>query len=706
MATPTANGQPATSNSRFLAELASAAPNGSYLWVNHFIGNPQFDSPWGGSPYRPDGTIEHEVDGWHLYNTYFSVAAFRPGPEGQARRRLDNFVRLLVLVVDDAEPDSLLGSPSYILQTSPGKRQIGFLLDGADPDCANLQLVNRLVTRMAKRGLIGGDLSGNNSIRYVRLPVGQNQKARSSGHWTHVLDLWAPSVRYTLEDAASCLGLDLDEIRHEAAEQPGASVSVGMVSGPQDEKLRQLTNNIVRGVALHESSIEIAASLVGSGMPGGAVVNMLRGLFEASMAPRDNRWQDRYNDIPRSVATAEAKFKPGVMPVLAPVVITNPALQPMHAANGALQAAPAAAPAVQDTTPFAPSAKPRLLTSAAAVMAAMRPPQWLVDGYLETDALAMLYGPPNGGKSFVAIDLACSVATGTPWLGTKVKRGAVIYVAGEGHNGLARRLKAWQVLRQVEIGDVPLYLSQQSVQLFNQQAAIELSEEIAAIAIERQVQPLLVVIDTLARNFGGDENSAEDATQFVSHIDAFVRKRFGCNVLIIHHSGHNADRARGSTAFKAAMDQELKLSGGGGNAIELAVTRMKDGDTPPTRLFEIESVAVGVDEHGEPFFAGALQLSGDPYAAIIGRGVGGRPVPTSELLRYLGSLETTGGGIADITIALGMSQSAANRALVDAHQMGLITHDAGGAFVVAEHVKDKASVLGWFLTSTQPGSTP
>jgi len=42
-----------------------------------------------------------------------------------------------------------------------------------------------------------------------------------------------------------------------------------------------------------------------SGMSGGAAVNMLRGLMEQSETPRNERWQARYEDIPRAVRSAE-----------------------------------------------------------------------------------------------------------------------------------------------------------------------------------------------------------------------------------------------------------------------------------------------------------------------------------------------------------------------------------------------------------------
>ena len=47
-------------------------------------------------------------------------------------------------------------------------------------------------------------------------------------------------------------------------------------------------------------------------------------------------------------------------------------------------------------------------------------------------SFTMMYGAPGTGKSFLAIDMALSVANGLPWHGYETKQGAVLYIAGEG----------------------------------------------------------------------------------------------------------------------------------------------------------------------------------------------------------------------------------------------------------------------------------
>ncbi len=150
--------------------------------------------------------------------------------------------------------------------------------------------------------------------------------------------------------------------------------------------------------------------------------------------------------------------------------------------------------------------------------------KWVVDDYIEADSLAQVFGDPGGGKSFVAIDLACCVATGKPWHGHDVKQGSVFYIAGEGHNGLARRLKAWQIGNGTSLAGVPLYKSHRAAQLYDATEAAVVAEAIKELSAEANCIPSMIVIDTLARNHGGDENSTQDMNAFIQHLDVYLRQ--------------------------------------------------------------------------------------------------------------------------------------------------------------------------------------
>jgi hypothetical protein len=71
-----------------------------------------------------------------------------------------------------------------------------------------------------------------------------------------------------------------------------------------------LVTNLLAGRELHDSTVALAAKLAASGMADGAAINHLRSLYHSATISHDQRWQDRYNDIPRIVKSAQQKFAP------------------------------------------------------------------------------------------------------------------------------------------------------------------------------------------------------------------------------------------------------------------------------------------------------------------------------------------------------------------------------------------------------------
>jgi hypothetical protein len=67
---------------------------------------------------------------------------------------------------------------------------------------------------------------------------------------------------------------------------------------------KELVANILSGADLHESIRNLAAKLIRSGMHPGSAVHLLRGLMRASSVAHDDRWRERYDDIPRQVFSA------------------------------------------------------------------------------------------------------------------------------------------------------------------------------------------------------------------------------------------------------------------------------------------------------------------------------------------------------------------------------------------------------------------
>lgn len=228
-------------------------------------------------------------------------------------------------------------------------------------------------------------------------------------------------------------------------------------------------------------------------------------------------------------------------------------------------------------------------------------PVWLVKRLIEENTIGMSFGPSGGGKTFNILDLAISVATGTPWAGREVKRGLVIYFAGEGGAGLPRRILAACKRRGLSPSDLSLlHISTQVLDIYDTKA---ITAGIAAISEATGEAPAMVIIDTLARHIEGDENSAKDMGGFIKSVDSLRASFPGSVALIVHHSGHGeTDRARGSSANKAAMDFEIRCDRG-----QLTFTKMKDGEPPEPIDFKLTQVVIGHDEDGEPVTSAVVE---------------------------------------------------------------------------------------------------
>ncbi|OQW99343.1 MAG: hypothetical protein BWK73_50640 [Thiothrix lacustris] len=222
-----------------------------------------------------------------------------------------------------------------------------------------------------------------------------------------------------------------------------------------------------------------------------------------------------------------------------------------------------------------PSAKPnKIRLHRGSDLLTPTPIKWLVSGVLEAGVLAAAFGAPASGKSFVAIDLALSVASGRAWNERGVNQGSVVYFAGEGKAGIKRRLKAW-IQRNPESQELiaeHFYLSDRACNLPNEAALV-----LDTLAEVKNLK--LVILDTLQRTMEGDENSTRDMSAYVMALDVIKAAYPEVVVLVVHHTGHgSADRARGSSVLKASLDAEISVSKDDAGVITLKSSKAKDAD--------------------------------------------------------------------------------------------------------------------------------
>jgi hypothetical protein len=234
------------------------------------------------------------------------------------------------------------------------------------------------------------------------------------------------------------------------------------------------------------------------------------------------------------------------------------------------------------------------------------PVEWLVDSIIPKKAFVALYAPPASYKSFIALDLAEAIATGRDWMGHRIpKKGAVLYICGEGHGGMGARVKACKIQNQSPEG-ANLYIIRAQLNL--RSSPEDFAELINAITdlVAQIEEPLeIIMLDTLMRMSGGgfNENSSEDMGAFITQAGK-LQELFNCALLVIHHSGKDVTKGlRGHSSLLGAVDTELEIqrqdsvinSGDSsviGNAI-LTVSKQKDGADSIQIGIEVINVEIG-----------------------------------------------------------------------------------------------------------------
>lgn len=219
------------------------------------------------------------------------------------------------------------------------------------------------------------------------------------------------------------------------------------------------------------------------------------------------------------------------------------------------------------------------------------PPRWLVPGMLTEGSLVAIYGAPESGKSFLAVDMSMAVAGGIDWHGRQVERGGVLYIAAEGAPGLGKRFRAWKMDRCAHGRRFDLHLMRDDLNLAAEKDG---GARAFAQAVADELGPLsLIVIDTLNQTAAGaDENSAKDMGRYIASMK-LLRNATGATVVVVHHSGKDLGKGmRGSSALLGAMDTtvEVERTGDDGRSIKVAVKKQKDAERESPMRFNMEKV--------------------------------------------------------------------------------------------------------------------
>jgi hypothetical protein len=189
---------------------------------------------------------------------------------------------------------------------------------------------------------------------------------------------------------------------------------------------------------------------------------------------------------------------------------------------------------------------------------------WLVEGLWMHQGVGFLFGSPKSLKTWLALDLALSVASRTAALGAYAvaQAGAVLlFVAEDAPVAVRARLAGMATQRGVSLDHLPIHLvMHRSLRLESPKDQARLAATVAAY------RPKLLVLDPFVRLSSIDENSSQEVSSVLASLRE-LQAAMGVAILVVHHArkngGHGAAAGlalRGSGDFWAWADSTLYVS--------------------------------------------------------------------------------------------------------------------------------------------------
>jgi hypothetical protein len=215
----------------------------------------------------------------------------------------------------------------------------------------------------------------------------------------------------------------------------------------------------------------------------------------------------------------------------------------------------------------------------------------IVRDLLPRRGLCVVWGAPKSGKSFWVLDLVFHVAAGMEYRGRRTLKTSAVYCVLEGREGFRKRLAA--LAFEYPDARPDLHLLLQSLTLAKDWKVIV--NDLRA----QNIQPGIIVIDTLNRSIGGSESDDVDMPAYINAASQ-IEQAFGCLVIIIHHCGLDEKRMRGHTSLRAGIDVQIQVAKAttGNMMFHASVVEAKDMAEGNPIACGLGTVVVGTDDEG------------------------------------------------------------------------------------------------------------
>lgn len=187
--------------------------------------------------------------------------------------------------------------------------------------------------------------------------------------------------------------------------------------------------------------------------------------------------------------------------------------------------------------------------------------RWLVEPLWGDSSVGLIGGAPKCCKTWLGLDLALSVATGTPCLDRypAPRAGPVlVYLAEDALPLVRRRVEGMARHRGLDLAAVEIHvITAPTLRLDREPHRTRLLET------AKRIRPRLLLLDPLVRLHGIDENSATEVAALLAYFRS-LQRRLDLSVMLVHHTRKNGAAAagqglRGSSDLHAFGDSNLYL---------------------------------------------------------------------------------------------------------------------------------------------------
>jgi hypothetical protein len=176
---------------------------------------------------------------------------------------------------------------------------------------------------------------------------------------------------------------------------------------------------------------------------------------------------------------------------------------------------------------------------------------WLVQDLWSDQAVGILGGEPKCCKSFLALDLALSVASGTPCLRrfAVARSGPVLFFPAEDSLAIVRqRLDGLAAAAALDLTPLPLHVITAPVLRLDLATDQQrLTHTVAAL------QPILLILDPLIRLHQRDENDASQIAPLLGFLRQLQRQHH-LAVVLVHHAKKDGAALRPGQALRGSSE--------------------------------------------------------------------------------------------------------------------------------------------------------